>query len=158
MVSGKRNRAAGHKFERECVKLLREIGFTDVVSSRSANRARDAQKIDLVNQDEIKSGRLPWAIQCKNVKGHLKYAPVLAEMPDETNITKVVFHNQTEKVKDRFVTKNQFAILYLPDFIHIMHRLKLQSDRLNETTSNKHTTANRERDSTTAKAQSRVQS
>lgn len=147
MVSGKRNRAAGFKFERECVKILREIGFVDCVSSRSANRARDAQKIDLVNQDEIKSGRLPWAIQCKNVKGHLKYAPVLAEMPDETNITKVIFHNQTEKVKDRFVTKNQFAILYLPDFVKLMKILKQHEPNLLQ-----HKTAREERNSSSTNA------
>lgn len=124
MTNGKRNRAAGHKFELECVKILREIGFIDCVSSRSSNRNRDAQKIDLVNKDEIVNGRLPWAVQCKNVKGHLKYASILAEMPKESGITKVIFHNQTEKVKDRFITKDKFAILYLSDFIEIMKHLK----------------------------------
>jgi Restriction endonuclease len=124
MTSGKRNRQAGHKFELVCVSAFKEAGFSDVVSSRSSNRNRDAQKIDLVNRDEIKSGRLPWAVQCKNVKGHLRYAAVLSELPDEEGITKVVLHNQTEKVGDRFVTRDRFAILYMEDFMAIVRRLK----------------------------------
>lgn len=126
-TNGKRNRAAGHKFELDCVKALREAGFPDCVSSRSSNRNRDAQKIDLVNQDEIKSGRLPWAIQCKNVVGHLKYGQVLAEMPLEANITRVVLHNQTKKVGTRFITTDRFAIMYMEDFLHIMKQLNEQN-------------------------------
>jgi len=119
-----RNRVAGHNFERQCINILKSIGYTDAASSRSSNRNRDALKIDIVNKDEIVNGRLPWAIQCKNVVNHLKYAKVIAEMPKEPNVTRVVFHNQTEKVGERFITRDQFAILYLDDFIEIMKKLK----------------------------------
>ena len=124
MTNGKRNRACGHKFELDCVKIFKEIGYTDTVSSRSSNRNRDAQKIDLVNKDEIVSGRLPWAVQCKNTVSHLSYGQVLSEMPKEPNVTRVIFHNQTKKVGTRFITTDRFAILYLEDFIEIMKKLK----------------------------------
>jgi len=124
-TNGKRNRTAGHNFERICVNAFKEAGFLDCVSSRSSNRNRDAQKIDLVNQDEIKSGRLPWAVQCKNVVGHkLKYAALLAEMPKEPGIIKVVLHNQTEKVNERFVTRDRFAILYMNDFMAMVKKIR----------------------------------
>lgn len=124
-TNGKRNRQAGHKFELTCVNAFKDAGFNDVVSSRSSNRNRDAQKIDLVNRDEVKSGRLPWAVQCKNVKGHLRYGAVLSELPDEEGITKVILHNQTEKVNDRFITRDRFAIMYMEDFMAIVKRLKI---------------------------------
>lgn len=123
-TNGKRNRQAGHKFELDCIKAFKEAGFEDCVSSRSSNRNRDALKIDLVNRDEIASGRMPWAIQCKNVKGHLKYAAVIGELPKEPNVTRVVLHNQTEKVGTRFITRDRFAIMYMDDFMEIVKKLK----------------------------------
>lgn len=123
-TNGKRNRAAGHKFELDCVKAFKDAGFDDCVSSRSSNRNRDALKIDLVNRDEIASGRMPWAIQCKNVKGHIKYASVISELPIEQDVTRVVLHNQTEKVNNRFITRDRFAIMYMDDFMKIVKTLK----------------------------------
>lgn len=130
-TNGKRNRQAGHKFELECVKAFKEAGFEDVVSSRSSNRSRDAQKIDLVNRDEIVSGRLPWAVQCKNVKGTLKYPIVISELPKEPNIIRVVLHNQTEKVNNRFITRDKFAIMYMEDFMEIVKRLREYEQTIN---------------------------
>ena len=123
-MNGKRNRTAGSNFERACVKLFKDAGFTDCVTSRSSNRNRDAQKIDLVNRDEIAHGRLPWSVQCKNMKGHIPYGKILSEMPKEQRIVKVILHNQTEKVNNRFVTRGQFAILEMSDFMAIVKKLK----------------------------------
>jgi len=124
MTNGKRNRASGHKFERDCANEFRKVGFVNCVTSRSANRARDNQGIDLVNQDEILHGRLPWSVQCKNVKGHLTYGKILSEMPKEANIVNVILHNQTEKVNSRFITKDKFAILYMTDFMKMVNKLR----------------------------------
>lgn len=123
-TNGKRNRQAGHKFELDCVKAFKKAGFNDCVSSRSSNRNRDAQKIDLVNRDEILSGRLPWAVQCKNIKGHVKYASIINELPKEDNVVRVVLHNQTEKINNRFITRDRFAILYMEDFMEMVRKLK----------------------------------
>jgi len=129
MTNGKRNRQAGHRFELFCVNAFKQAGFNDVVSSRSSNRSRDAQKIDLVNRDEINSGRLPWAVQCKNVAGTLKYPAVLAELPNEPGITKVILHNQTQKVGNRFITRDRFAIMYMNDFMAIVKKLREYEQR-----------------------------
>lgn len=129
MTNGKRNRAAGHNFELLCARLFREVGYPDVVTSRSSNRNRDALKIDLVNRDEVASGRLVWAVQCKNVKGHVKYGQLLEEMPTEVGIKKVVLHKSTKKVNNRFVEQGKYAILYLDDFMDMVKRLKEYESR-----------------------------
>lgn len=124
MTNGKRNRTAGSNWERDLVQLFRSIGFPYVVTTRSESRSRDAQKIDLINKDEFNHGRLPYNVQAKNVKGHLKYAKVLGELPKDKGVINVVLHKQTEKKNNRFVTVDKFAILHLDDFIDMVKRLK----------------------------------
>lgn len=129
-VSGKRNRAAGHGWEREVVKLLKEIGFEHVTTSRNASKVRDAQKVDIVNFDEHTQGRLPYNIQAKCVKGHVKYALLLNELPKETGIVNVIFHKQTQRVGTRFITMDKFAILQLDQFLKIVKDLKEQKEEI----------------------------
>lgn len=123
-MGGKRNRTAGNGWEREIAELLRSIGYPHVITTRQGSRLRDSQKIDIMNSDESLHGRFPYNIQAKNIKGHIPYGKVLAELPKDQNITNVVFHKMTEKVNNRFVCKDKFAILYLDDFIKIMKKLK----------------------------------
>lgn len=123
-TNGKRNRAAGHAYELEVVNLLKTHGFPHVVSSRSENRTRDGEKIDLVNSNEFKNGRLPYNIQCKSVTGKLAYHKVLSEIAKEPEVINVVFHRQTEKVGTRFMAKDRFSILYQADFLKIISELE----------------------------------
>lgn len=60
-----RNKNAGHGYERDCRDIFRNLGFIHVTTSRAESRNRDNQKIDLINKDEEKHGRLPYNIQCK---------------------------------------------------------------------------------------------
>ncbi len=60
-----RNKNAGHGYERDCRDIFRNLGFVHVTTSRAESRNRDNQKIDLINKDEEKNGRLPYNIQCK---------------------------------------------------------------------------------------------
>lgn len=122
MPGGSRNRSAGHSWERDLVKLFRSIGYPHVVTSRSESKSRDDQKIDLINKDEYKNGRLPYNVQAKNTKGHLAYGKIMAEIPHVPNVVNVIIHNQTEKVGERFVTRDRFAILRLDDFITLIQQ------------------------------------
>ena len=54
---GKQSRVKGHTFERELVKILREVGF-DCSTSRYSSRELDDKCIDIVIN-------APLAIQCK---------------------------------------------------------------------------------------------
>lgn len=132
-TNGKRNKNAGHAWEREAAAELREIGFHDVVTSRSASRSRDAQKIDLMNDDEGTNGRLPYNIQCKNLAKACPYPKFLAEIPVVKNVMNVVFHKQTKasETSGRFITKGKYAILSLADFYEIIKE-RLRLSRLEE--------------------------
>lgn len=120
MSIGKRNRSAGIGWELECIKDLKEIGFTHVVSTRSESRNRDDQKIDLMNKDELKNGRLPYNFQCKNVMGKLDYLKVLESMPQD--IPPVILHKYTQKSGKIFVTKRKVAILDISVFSRLLNK------------------------------------
>lgn len=121
---GKRNKAAGYAFEVEVVNILKEMGFKHATLARMESMARDRAKVDIMNAEEGKNGRLPWNFQCKNISREIKleYYKLLAEMPkgDEIN---VVLHNRTEKQigkNIRFITKGQYAILDMPAFFKLL--------------------------------------
>ena len=142
MTNGKRNRTAGHAFERSSAKLLKAIGFPHVVTSRSESRSRDDKKVDLMNKDEGANGRLPYNIQCKSKTTSLPYPKVLAEMPDDDYIN-VIFHNQTKRSNQRFMTVGQYAILELKDFLKMMEQIRILRDITNTYFDN-HTTEEQE--------------
>lgn len=115
-MSGKRNRIAGHGWERDLVKVFRELGYTHVVTTRSESRARDNAKVDLMNTMERKNGQFVFNVQAKNAVGHLPYGKLLAEMPVEDGIINCVLHKQTKRVNSRFVVTGKYAILDFEDF------------------------------------------
>jgi hypothetical protein len=121
-MNGKRNRTAGHNFEAWLAKVFRWIGFQHVITTRSGSRLRDSQKIDLMNSDESLCGRLPYNVQAKNVIDRVKYDKLLEELPRINGIINVVVHNRTEKLGTRFVTKGQYAILTLDDFLLLVQQ------------------------------------
>lgn len=116
MMNGKRNRRAGHGWERQLAELFREIGFPHVVTSRSESRSRDAQKVDLINKDELINGRFPFNVQAKTTTNHVKYAKLLDEMPIIEGVTNIVIHKQTQKTGTRFLPIGEFVIMKLSDF------------------------------------------
>ena len=123
-TNGKRNRTAGHAWERTSASILRETKFfPHVVTSRSESKARDDKKIDLMNKDEVDNGRLIYSIQCKNTTTSLPYPKLLAEMPDDGYMN-VLFHNQTKKRGDRFMSIGQYAALKLEDFIKLITQIE----------------------------------
>lgn len=123
-TNGRRNKQAGSSWERTLAQWFREIGFKDVITTRQGSRELDALKIDLMNSNTSKEGRLVYNIQAKNIKGHIPYAKVISELPREEGIKNVICHKMTRKVGNRFVEQDQFAILYLDDFMEIVKKLK----------------------------------
>lgn len=120
-TNGKRNRSAGHKWERKCVHEFIRIGFPHVVTSRSENRSRDAAKIDLVNKDELVNGVLPYSIQCKTLSTAAPYPKLLSEMGDIAGAIKVVLHKQTKKSEGgKFVESGRYACLYMDDLLNLI--------------------------------------
>lgn len=119
----KRNKTEGSNWERECVKDLQGI-FPNIVTSRSCNWFRDGEKVDLVNQNEILDGRLPFNFQCKSLSTSANYSAILAEMPDTPGIPNVILNKKTKKAGSKFMTEGKFAIMYLPDFYELLTELE----------------------------------
>ena len=116
------SRARGHKWELDCIKLLKELNIPiteNLVSSRSESRSRDNQKVDLINVDEAENGRFPLNVQAKNFSTKLKYDEVLNEMPENGNQINVIFNKYTKKVGKNFMTQGHYAILDLDDFLQL---------------------------------------
>lgn len=134
--SGKRNRAAGHDFERRVAELFRNIGFLDTVTSRSESKSRDDQGIDLINKDEGTVGRLPYNVQCKNTNAAVNYYQVLGKMPTVPGVINVILHKFTERKNNTFFPRGHYAILSMHDFIQMAERLRVlelaQKDKGNE--------------------------
>lgn len=129
-TNGKRNKVAGTNFEREVVNTLKEMGFPHLSSTRLESRARDAQKIDVMNKNEHINGRFRYNLQCKNVVGALKYAKVLSELPKDGSGINVVLHNQTARCGTRFITKDQFAFLNMSDFFLLIQEIEALKGQL----------------------------
>lgn len=128
---GSRNRTAGHKWERDVAKLFRDMGFPHVVTSRSENRKRDADKIDLMNTDELENGVFPWSIQCKTLNTTATYPKLLSEMKELKGAIKVVIHRQTKKSqKGKFVETGRYACLYLNDFLELVEENKTLTEEV----------------------------
>lgn len=131
-TNGKRNKNAGHGWEREIVNDLKEMGYPHVVTTRSESRGRDAQKIDVMNKDEGENGRLPYNIQAKSLSKAAQYPKLLSELPIVKGVMNVVFHKQTKANESgRFMTQGKFAILGLSDFYEMM-KDKLRLNRLEQ--------------------------
>jgi hypothetical protein len=126
-MSGPRNLNAGNSFERTMVQALKLVGFPHVTSARWEGRSRDGQKVDIMNKDEAKNGRLRYNFQCKNITktGKFSYAKVLSEMPEGEEIN-VILHNQTFRSVEgnRFFSGGQYAHLGLKDFMTILKELE----------------------------------
>jgi hypothetical protein len=111
-MSGKRNRTAGHSWERECCKLLRDK-YPEVVTSRSESRRRDDQKVDLCYTGTLN-------VQCKTNANRLDYVSILDEMPEEEGQMNVIFEKKTVKTpKGRFVEEGRYVHMLMEDFLEL---------------------------------------
>lgn len=135
-TSGKRNKNVGHSFERDMVQRMKETGFPNVITTRAGSRNRDAQGVDLMNDEEGVHGRLPYNIQCKATSDRIKYDQVLARMPVSTSEINVILHRYaTRSAADKrstgqhFVVQGTYAILDMDNFFKLISVLKkLQSE------------------------------
>lgn len=119
-TSGPRNREAGHIAERELVKEFRKAGFEHVRTSRACAPLRDAQKIDLANEDEAENGRFSFNVQVKNYASPIPYAKLLKSLPVAPGIFNVVMHKQTTRAGNRFLPVGHYSFLHSTDFLHLV--------------------------------------
>ncbi len=113
------NRTAGNNYERKIVNELKDLGFSDTVTSRSESRNMDAKKVDVFGKS------LPIHIQCKNTKDNFKIADYYQEnekiFPDDKPV--VIFHKKTKKVTSKFITQGEFVYLKKEDFYKLLEMI-----------------------------------
>ena len=69
------SRNKGHAYEQKIAKELRELGFSEVVTSRSESKSMDDNKVDLID----KENKLPCAIQLKSTQSIPSYFKIRSE-------------------------------------------------------------------------------
>lgn len=122
---GTRNQTAGHDWERDVAKMLRNSGIHPyVVTCRSTNRTRDGQGIDFCNTEEAVHGRMLDDIQAKTTTKVPDFVELLAgikqyDVMDER--VPVVFWRKTGKSPSgRFMVQGLYAMCYLEDYLKLM--------------------------------------
>jgi len=137
-TNGKRNRNAGNDFERIVATKLREIGFQHVVTSRSESRNRDNSGIDVMNNDELTNGRLPYSIQCKCTTSKPPYNLLINELPNYPNTSRIVLHKFVQKQGGQFYTKGHYAIMEMQTFLDMAEIIQQQQLALNQIKTEQH--------------------
>jgi len=104
--SGAYNRTRGHRAEQKVVNELKELGFTEVVSSRSESKAMDDNKVDIID----KANKLPCYIQIK----HQIQTPPYFQIRKQTTVPKekfVILWDKQEAKNTNIVTVGRCAIM-----------------------------------------------
>lgn len=124
-----RNQVAGSKWERLIAQLLRNTGlYPHASTTRSCNRARDGQGIDLCNRDEASHGRMKDDIQAKTTSATPNIESILLGIKEHDTMDErmpVIFWRKTGKEsagwnKGKFMEKGQFAACFLEDYINLL--------------------------------------
>lgn len=124
----KRNKEAGHAYERKHVRFFRELlGLKNVTTSREANLSRDKEGIDLTNFEESVYGRLFIDVQCKKTKSsEIQLPKVLENMVADPNRLRVVFWEQTHRCTDPgihfdcMISIGEYAFCTVNDFYKLL--------------------------------------
>lgn len=109
------NRNRGNGLERAYRRKLIDIGYEDVVTTRSESRNMDALGIDLMGAS------LPFYIQVKSSNNrafnhHRWYNERLEKLPDDKPT--IVFNRITKKSEaGRFMTDGEYVTLRMEDFL-----------------------------------------
>lgn len=135
-TNGKRNRAAGHQYERDVAKMFRAMGFEFVQTSRACAPLRDKIGIDLANEDELKNGRLPYNIQLKSLSKAANYLQLLEGIPEEPGQINIVLHRATVRSKSRFFVSGEYAFLKQSDLLLLLYRIQSALNYLKEPNGN----------------------
>lgn len=111
-------RNKGHRYETKIAQELRNLGFTDVVTSRSESKSMDDKKVDLVDR----SGKLPCYIQLKNTVNTPQYHAIKKECPLKDKPFIVIWNKQVKKEKV-FGSAGEVVIMDKDFFYELLSKL-----------------------------------
>lgn len=111
-------RNKGHRYETKIAQELRNLGFTDVVTSRSESKSMDDKKVDLVDR----SSKLPCYIQLKNTVNTPQYHAIKKECPLKDKPFIVIWNKQVKKEKV-FGSAGEVVIMDKDFFYELLSKL-----------------------------------
>ena len=111
-------RNKGHRYETKIAQELRNLGFTDVVTSRSESKSMDDKKVDLVDR----SGKLPCYIQLKNTVNTPQYHAIKKECPLKDKPFIVIWNKQV-KIEKVFGSAGEVVIMDKDFFYELLSKL-----------------------------------
>lgn len=100
------SRTKGHAYETKIAKELRELGFTEVVTSRSESKAMDDNKVDLID----KADKLPCKIQLKSTQSIPSYFKIRSESTVDPKEFVIIWSKQ-EKREVNIVSVGEAVIM-----------------------------------------------
>lgn len=115
-MGSKRNRSAGHGFERLIVNELKLLGFPEAVSARSESRNTDDLGVDVCNTPG-------YNFQCKNTVITPNYHELITTMPQDPEVSNIIIHRKTKKANTKFITQDDYVLMRKSDFYKILKKL-----------------------------------
>lgn len=100
------SRTKGHNYEQKIVRELKELGFKNVVTSRSESKAMDDNKVDIIDKDNL----LPCKLQLKSTQSIPSYFKIRSEStvnPEEF----VIIWSKQEKREVNIVSVGEAVIM-----------------------------------------------
>lgn len=114
---GKQNKQRGNNFERKIAKDLRDLGFTQVVTSRSESKSTDDNKVDIID----KGKQLPFdmQIQTKKTSSTPPYFSI-REQSTVDNESFVIIWSKTERKGEKMMTIGDCVMMDLKMFYKLI--------------------------------------
>lgn len=115
--TGAYNRNRGQRAEQKVVKELKELGFTNVVSSRSESKATDDNKVDIIDKDK----KLPFGLNIQ-VKHQIQYPQYFKIRSESTvpNESFVILWDKQEPREKNIITVGRCAIMDIDLFYKLI--------------------------------------
>lgn len=121
MTNGKRNRSAGHGWETEVVRILRDRKiYPKAITTRNGSRVLDALGIDAMNEGEEIHGIMDDTVQCKNTIGGVNYHELISGMKKAGRPHPVVFHKRTSRRDTNVVLKGHYCTTTMATYLELM--------------------------------------
>ena len=114
---GKQNKQRGNNFEWKIAKDLRDLGFTQVVTSRSESKSTDDNKVDIID----KGKQLPFdmQIQTKKTSSTPSYFGI-REQSTVDNESFVIIWSKTERKGEKMMTVGDCVMMDLKMFYKLI--------------------------------------
>lgn|SRR4030042_187963 len=149
-----RSRQAGHGFERAIAQIFNQLTtnkkytnkeladvedsefvlFPKLGTTRKLSRFLDAKGIDITVENSTRIKEFPYLIQAKCYSTlTVNYSELLQKLRNsKIEGIPVVFHQQTKKATTKFMVQEEYACMYMEDFIDLIYEIAELKQKLKE--------------------------